>query len=406
MTRRIRGVPGSLPDGHTVQVNTGEVTKLKGSSWAGTQITESIGHRRNPKTGKYDSGGPFYTSRTSFEASPLMVSLKSDNGAHIYTGPMYTPVGTLISKSGALYKGHRSEDTSDLDPYGATAIAQCAPTNSVAALSTAVGELHKDGLPSLPGVASWRKRTEVAKAAGSEFLNTVFGWLPLVDDVLTVGKAARSYRDVLNQYHRDAGRNVRREFHFPTETSIVQSSSKARAQILDAHFYSKEKGVTIPEGTLTTTVETVVDRWFVGSFTYAVPSSSDSWGRMLGYGSDADHLFGTTLTPDVLWELTPWSWAVDWFSNSGDVIHNVSQFNQYGLVMRYGYMMEHSIKTTTSSLDRAARPGYRDAKVPPSVQIIESKVRRPANPYGFGIGWEDLSPLQLAITAAVGITRL
>jgi hypothetical protein len=34
------------------------------------------------------------------------------------------------------------------------------------------------------------------------------------------------------------------------------------------------------------------------------------------------------------------------------------------------------------------------------------KSRSPANPFGFGIGWEDLSPTQLAITAAIGITRL
>jgi len=33
------------------------------------------------------------------------------------------------------------------------------------------------------------------------------------------------------------------------------------------------------------------------------------------------------------------------------------------------------------------------------------KSRFPANPFGFGVGWEGLSPTQLAITAALGITR-
>jgi hypothetical protein len=44
---------------------------------------------------------------------------------------------------------------------------------------------------------------------------------------------------------------------------------------------------------------------------------------------------------------------------------------------------------------------------PPNLENRFSvKRRREANPFGFGIGWEDLSPTQLAITAALGITRL
>jgi hypothetical protein len=120
----------------------------------------------------------------------------------------------------------------------------------------------------------------------------------------------------------------------------------------------------------------------------------------------ANYLLGTTLTPDVLWELTPWSWAVDWFSNAGEVVNNFTNMSVNGLVMRYGYMMEEKTSTKTYILDRCALNGLSNSAPPPSSVTMTSKVRAPANPFGFGLSWEGLSPQQLLITAALGITHL
>jgi hypothetical protein len=44
---------------------------------------------------------------------------------------------------------------------------------------------------------------------------------------------------------------------------------------------------------------------------------------------------------------------------------------------------------------------------PPSFSILNvSKVRRAATPYGFGVDLNSLSPLQIAILAALGISLL
>lgn len=154
------------------------------------------------------------------------------------------------------------------------------------------------------------------------------------------------------------------------------------------------------------TVETVTRRWFVGSFTYALPSRGDSWRRMIGHGTEADKLFGIALDPDVIWELTPWSWAVDWVSNTGDVIHNATEMALNGLVMRYGYIMEETTSIQTARIvNSRLTPSFLNS-VPASKRIATSKVRRPANPFGFGLTWEGLSPSQLAIAAACGITHL
>jgi len=43
--------------------------------------------------------------------------------------------------------------------------------------------------------------------------------------------------------------------------------------------------------------------------------------------------------------------------------------------------------------------------VPTLTLVAETKVRRPANPFGFGITWGGLSPFQLSIAAALGLSR-
>jgi hypothetical protein len=120
----------------------------------------------------------------------------------------------------------------------------------------------------------------------------------------------------------------------------------------------------------------------------------------------AKEILGVDLTPEVVWNLTPWSWAVDWFSNVGDVLSNISDTIDDSLLMRYGYIMEHTIvrDTYTRKYDR---PFWdKSVLLDSGVSLVtETKLRRRANPFGFGMSWEGLSPKQLSILASLGITR-
>lgn len=375
--------------------------------FTGKQKTVSEGHPRNRRTGNFESGGPFYTDRTECTLNTAHVSLKEDGVYHelSYDGECYCPLPSQAEMVavGGFSSAPRSEDLSDLDASGATAIAQCSPVNPVSTLGTSFAETTHEGLPRLPLVQTWKKRTSIAKAAGSEYLNQVFGWLPLVSEITDVRDAARRHRDILNQYHRDEGRNVRREFHFPTENSSASYKTTGFAD-----FKGQGNLWTIGQTPVerTITITSSKRKWFVGSFTYGTPHQTDSWGRAIGIGSDADKLYGIALTPDVVWELTPWSWAVDWFSNAGDVVKNITNFELAGQVMRYGYMMEESSSTITASLAGTGFYGDTSGAAPSSSIQHVSKVRAPANPFGFGLSWEGLSPTQILISAAIGITRL
>jgi hypothetical protein len=402
---RTRSTERKIKGGYEINLKTGVKTPYGDKIDKGRQYTVSEGHHRS-RDGKYREGGPFYTYRcqenTGYSSATLSTKLFGTIPIE-YHGPIC--VGPVpVDTSMPTQMSFRSTDTSDLDASGATAIARCSPTNPVSTLSTGLGEVIKDGLPSIHGAQTWKRRTELIRSAGSEYLNHVFGWVPLLSEISDVRSAVSEHDDLLKQFDRDAGRQVRRGYEFPVEKNEYEIKEEGKY----ASFIGGSTGNfndTSSPGTLTTKFRTTRRKWFKGAFTYPPLPSSDSLGAVERYRREADYLFGLTITPDVLWELTPWSWAVDWFTNTGDVIHNVTSMNQYGLMMRYGYIMEETTSTITRSMDRSGLKGH-PAPPPPSTTTYVAKVRRPASPFGFGITWEGLSPSQLAITAALGITRV
>jgi len=121
------------------------------------------------------------------------------------------------------------------------------------------------------------------------------------------------------------------------------------------------------------------------------------------YALEAKKLLGLSLTPETLWNIAPWSWAVDWFSNTGDVISNLSDWASDGLVMHYGYMMEKTIVKDTYNITPSGIQAF--PSVPNLTLVTETKQRIRANPFGFGLSFDGLSTIQKAILAALGISR-
>jgi hypothetical protein len=92
-------------------------------------------------------------------------------------------------------------------------------------------------------------------------------------------------------------------------------------------------------------IKTVTTDIFSGGFTYHLPGDFPGFGGMSKSSLYAKKILGLDLSPDTVWNLTPWSWAADWFSNTGDVIDNLSDYAVDGLVMRYGYVQRHVVET-------------------------------------------------------------
>lgn len=384
----------------------------------GKQFTVSESHPRS-RDGSYREGGPFLTSRvTNFVKSGHMKDAYSSSNGEIYTGPVSGQPPSIAEKEALGYKnipgnfGDLNESSLNVD--GTNAISRCNPINPASNLGTSLAESVREGIPTLPGIKLWRDKTKFLRGLGSEYLNYQFGWAPLQNEVHSVVSAARTHRDLLQQYHRGEGSDTHRTYRFPSD----RTSTSLELEHPDS--WSGLPFRVITGGSRQVFLVRETKKWFEGVFTYGLPSSTDSWRKALGYGSDADHLFGLALTPDVLWELTPWSWAIDWFSNAGEVINNVTAFGLAGLVLRYGYMMEESIERIFASGTGPSLPVVTLNKQTEGINLSEpvsagsyqcgvetvTKRRVPASPFGFSVGWEGLSPTQLAITAALGITRL
>lgn len=404
----------SFFDGGTARQTQQELSPRKGSIsniasvqkilFPETQVTVSESHPWPPRRGAAvgDVGGSFSTMRNYVIHNGGYRRIVTSRTTPDWTY-QYVFDGKVLPIIAGDYPPTARSSNNRMDQLGATAVARCAPTNSVANASTFLGELMKDGLPHLIGSTVWGSKTGNSlfhKKGGDEYLNLQFALTPMYNDIRDFAKAVTHADAVMKQYERDAGRVVRRRYNFPkqTEREETKINSGFGGMPQDSRFFAPDS-----VGGTVRVRETTRTQWFSGAFTYHLPSGYDSRKRMDKWALEAKKLLGLSLDPETLWNLAPWSWAADWFSSTGDVIHNLQHMKAGGLVMRYGYMMEHTIVKDTYTC-----PGVRlidGSRIPPLSLVTETKQRVPANPFGFGVHWDGLSPYQASIAAALGLSR-
>lgn len=373
------------------------------SSLFSTQETESEGHYLGLLgKGSADVGGEFFTVRADHRySSPyLEVWSGSAHDSNFFRGRFFPDRDTSPYSIESTFPITQSSNT-ELDALGTTAIARTIPTNPVVSLATFFGEL-REGFPKAIGSSLFRARARSTLKRGSnEYLNWEFGWKPMISDLKKWIRAARQADKLWDQYLRDSGRRVRRDYYYPeTETVAVTSDVRPpRPAIVLPGIWPGATSFTCYR-----TERIVRKRWFSGAFTYHADVDPDVRKTWKGHLQRLQKLYGVKITPDVIWNLAPWSWAVDWFTNTGDVITNISRFSEDDLVMPYGYMMETSIKEVTYDMLDVTPNGYH---IPHLTQTFTNtvKYRRQATPYGFGVNLGDLTPRQLAILLALGISR-
>ncbi len=325
--------------------------------------------------GQRDVGGPCRLRREYTTYSPIKVG-----STNVYRNTDIYPL---------LYGFTRGADLTDtaIKANGTTGIARSMPTNPIFSASQALGELRQDGIPSVIGVSAWRERAKAHLGTSSEFLNYQFGWLPLVNDVKNFAYAVKNHRDILRDFKAGSGKNTRVSYNF---TASTRSEGYSRAVGL-RNIGGTSFGA--PSGSVSTKEETRAR--FSGCFTYHLPVGDSAYNKAMRYGDYADKLLGVRLTPEVLWNLTPWSWGVDWFTNTGDIIHNFSSMGHDGLVLKYGYSMHRRYYTSVVNVTGAS-----------AVKRDDTYVRLPSSPY-FGFGTTGaLSATQSAILIALGINHM
>jgi len=367
---------------------------------------EEISKRNLKSEWEPDRGHAFSLSRSTISGTrPTFDYLYSGRRLNHYDGVLINDAGNVVH-NGTIFSGPTY--TPQAAAFGQTGYGKVASRMVMFDAAQFLGEL-REGLPRLSSEAL-KGGLKTLKGAGSDYLNVQFGWLPLVKDIQNAVGALTKATQAFDS--RGWNRRVHRSYGVRPITNAGSS----------------EKLTTIPSvrallsngASLSTTLNGLycdyhvdqtssIQRWFEGEFTSFLPLGFDP----NDYLSKAKLLINLELNPTVLWELTPWSWLVDWYLKIGDAIAGAQATANDRLIMHYGYSMEHAVFTTSVLTDNLRpRPGF-EANVYPGLpskirhfRSDEFKTRVRANPYGFqAVSAGQLSASQVGILSALGLSQ-
>lgn len=350
----------------------------------------------------FDTGHEFHTTRVSANATHRRFECRGLQGAY-RKGPLLVPLGGVSTEPSYSFAGI------DLTK-GSRALRATMPTKSAANLSQALLELVVD-LPQIPFeiIHSKSFRDFVRNFAGG-YVGASFAWKPLVDDVIKWARAIERTFDILNQYEKDSGKQIRRSFDFEEEKRVLLDVPLADVELSEFGYLSGRSASSLypnsssAKGDLRHTDTLYEKYWFAGAWMYHLYEGETVSEKMNYYAQLAKKLLGVKLDLELLWEIAPWSWLADWFANIGDIISINTSIANDNLVLRYGYLMRNSTWERTS---RHTGVTFYSGYSGPITHVlrIEDKQRVRSTPYGFGLNTDGFSPAQWTILVALGLAK-
>lgn len=376
------------------------------------RLIQSTGNRRL-KGGGWSGGGGFLVHHQTSIVTPA--ELPSYVYAGMAWGGLTAPASASWSPINVVSPTFKAESDT-LSPHGATGYARARPGGAIANFGQYMVEAREAG--SLVGPSSifrgsvkgipLRAMSALAsfKGLGGAYLNYQFGWKPFLSDLRKMFDFTEGVDRTLGELRRNNGRSLHRErvLRDTTDTTVVETTYPRSWVGVSPTPLLLGTSLGTTTRVVTSTVKEKI--WFEGRFRYWIPDiGSPQWEKRT-----RRILFGADVTPSLLWEVMPWSWLIDWFSNVGDVFSNYSRNAADNTVASYAYVMRtSSIKTEesvyTTWAGRTATPVYDPGSaVTSKVDYSETKSRVAANPYGFGLTFSGLSDYQKSILVALGLS--
>ncbi len=334
--------------------------------------------------------------------------------------------GKGISEFAGLSASH-GLNQSAVNVINSKAISTLNPIQVHASVLTTLLELVKGDVPGLltqlrrhlTSIQYWRSSFSDIKKAGSavgaSYLENVFGWAPIIRDVEAAIKVLATIDGLL--FPED---NTRRTFD-----SVVSSSFGTQEGTTN---WTGNFGLLNPLGG---SARAIFDRSITGALGYAavaipctftardttdvrvtarfntslVPNAANN-----GHLDRMRELLGLRLTPEVLWDLTPWTWLIDWFANIGTVVGNLSNLHMSNVILNYAYSTFRreavSAVWCRPEVSGSTSTGIQSFSGTFLIEYhLSQKVRFKASPYGFGTALPSLNPGQWAILVALGLAR-
>jgi hypothetical protein len=260
--------------------------------------------------------------------------------------------------------------------------------------------------------SEYRKHKDVANYFGGEYLNIVFGWSPLISDLVGLLKVLIT---IDRMVYSETNRRQRQWTGPHTETISVDTTtfgSRLSNSVTDLQFdiQSGDSSLLSIGSVQRRTTVTLAEDYRLSS-RYSSIAKPDSVSN--GFVERAEEILarlGLVDDPTLVWELVPWSWLVDWAINLGNSLSNA---HTYGITpgrhaIDYAYVTTKLVETqkaefspfNLSSTVRSFSP-LRDR----GLSICVAKTRARATPFGFGTQLASLNAGQFAILVALGMAQ-
>jgi len=262
-----------------------------------------------------------------------------------------------------------------------------------------------DLMPRFQRARALRAVKRFPKKASQHYLNTVFGWAPLVKDVTDLCDLILFFPDHVAKQKRRNGRWRQVQFH---EDVVEQEDVLYSTTGANTNFCSPSFGTdfVVPGSGSYELVRQLITRvWYNGSVRQYFPEFDDSLMSAhpdLQKAAQIVRLAGLEVNPVNIYKVIPWTWAVDWIANVGDNIQALQDLATDAVAFKYVYLMRHS---TRRLVYRCKWTNYNGENT--SLEWVANHTVKARwvgqSPFGFSLLAGGLSAKQLAVATALGL---
>jgi len=291
-------------------------------NWTTFRTTDNIVYDVNVgKYGKRWIGGPFFAEKARKFFKP---STRMDHKMDPYHIPIW------LGGPGKFW--YSDNAICDVDPYaGDIAHGSRVTTdprdlfNSFVVANNLVQGARLDSDPGRPmysfgqAIAELRDLPRLLKLAGdtflqkggSSFLSYEFGWKPLISDVRKLFDFSSSIRKRLEFLKKTEGQPIKRQRLL---FDLRGTPGTTRTQSVGNAGYGQ---VSIKAGTYAVSDDWWMRAWYKSTIKFDIPDDIPEWR----WEREATNILrGTHVDGSLLWQITPWSWLIDWFSRVGEIV--------------------------------------------------------------------------------------
>ena len=344
-----------------------------------------------------------------------------DSGSFRYIGDIWDNFGQIVNVTPYTY-GLPSGGSSPLvvssvnrQAMANRYFAATAPDRKVGSIGMTLIELLRGDVPSLlknfQSMMSGYKT--VRNYVGSEGLNIMFGWTPLIQEwanIIKVGMGLERviYYESFRRKRQWDGPSFRSEQSYNSVLSFLRSGWVSDS-LLPGETAGPTSGFGVSYSAQGVTVAN--EDYHLSSKYTGLAKAGRRAESFSDQAMDVAKRMGAIDDPELIWDLTPYSWLLDWFTTMGESIHNAQVYNpmvgKYST--DYAYMTTKHTVTYSSHLLRrlAISSKVRSTSLTSGYSSLTSvsKWRARATPFGFGTQLGSLNASQFAVLVALGFAK-